>query len=231
MISIVSLANTCSPSWDQVEISNTAEDITGDIIGIYSLIFPYTLCPPELFTEMLRTNRLRAIASAAVLQCDFNLEHTLEAHDLLTRIDTFSAEEWAQPGTFYTEWLTIGTVYKSAVALYATLSLGSLTVLPPTLAVLDSQTAYGDVLLSNLRVALKAPRIAKFMVWPLIVAGVEAIHRGEATRNWVEASLEDLSRTLGTSYPLKACSILRRYWKGGVSGWDECFDRPYMVVL
>ncbi|KAL1794212.1 hypothetical protein ACET3X_007633 [Alternaria dauci] len=228
---IVSMANTCSPSWDQVEMSSTADDVTDDIMGIYSLIFPYTLCPPELFTEILCVNRLRAKASAAVLECDFDADHTLQAYDLLARIETFSVEDWAQAGTLYTEWVTVGTVYKAAVALYATLSLGSLTVLPADASLLDIQTAYSNVLLGSLRTALETRRIARFMAWPLVVVGVEAIYRGEATRSWIEARLEDLSRMLGTSGPLKARSVLRRYWKGGVAGWDECFDRPYVFVM
>ncbi|KAI4622302.1 hypothetical protein J4E83_005044 [Alternaria metachromatica] len=219
------------PSWDQVDISNTAEEMTEDITDMYSLIFPYTLCPRELFTEILRTNQLRAKASAAIQLCGFNPEHALEAYDVLGRIEAFSVEDWARAGTFCTEWLTVGLVYKSAVALYATLSLCSLMVLPTTASLLESQTAYGDVLLSNLGTALKAPRMAKFMVWPLIVAGVEAMHRGEGTRNWIEAGLEDLSRTLGTSCPLKVCSVLKRYWKGGVAGWDECFDQSYVFAI
>jgi hypothetical protein len=231
MISIVSLANTCSPSWDQVDISTTADDMTEEMTGVYSLIFPYTLCPPELFTEILQTNQLRAKAAATMWQGNLDPNHTLEAYELLGRIEAFSAEDWALSGTFCTEWLTIGMVHKSAIALYAILSLCSVTVLPLTPSLLDSQTAHGDVLLSNLRTAVKAPRMSKFMVWPLMVAGVEAIHRGEGTWNWIEASLEDLSRTIGTSYPLKACSILKRYWKGGVAGWDACFDRSYVFAI
>ncbi|KAI4932136.1 uncharacterized protein J4E92_004035 [Alternaria infectoria] len=219
------------PSWDQVDISNTAEEMTKDITDVYSLIFPYTLCPRELFTEILRTNQLRAKASAAIQLCDFNPNYALEAYGVLGRIEAFSVEDWARAGTFCTEWLTVGLVYKSAVALYATLSLCPLMVLPMTPSLLENQTAYGDVLLSNLDTALKAPRMAKFMVWPLIVAGVEAMHRGEGTRNWIEAGLEDLSRTLGTSCPLKVCSVLKRYWKGGVAGWDECFDQSYVFAI
>jgi len=231
MISIVSLSNTCSPSWDQVDISNTVEGMTEDITDMYSLIFPYTLCPRELFTEILRTNQLRAKASTAIQLCTFDPDYALEAYDVLSRIEAFSVEDWARAGAFCTEWLTVGLVYKSAVALYATLSLCPLMVLPTTPSLLESQTTYGDVLLSNLGTALKAPRMAKFMVWPLIVAGVEAMHRGEGTRNWIEAGLEDLSRTLGTSCSLKVCSVLKRYWKGGVVGWDECFDQSYVFAI
>ena len=83
MPSTVSLANTCSPSWDQTEISCAAEYTTEDVRRIYSLMHPYRLCPCELFMEILQTNRLRAKASAATnFLCEADPKHTLEAHDL-----------------------------------------------------------------------------------------------------------------------------------------------------
>lgn len=229
--SIVALANTCSPSWDQIEISKDSDNTIDEITEMYSLMFPYTLCPPELFFDMLRTNRLRHKASTALLLCDIDPDHTLEAHDLLTRIETFVPEDWAQPGTFYDEWLLVGTMYQSAAAIYCTMSFQSLTLLPNTLEMNAMRAVHGDRLLESLRAALKTPRVSKFMVWPLVVAGVESLYRGEGTRNWIEATLADLSRLLGTSSPLKARAVLRRYWKKGEPGWDECFDRPYVFII
>ena len=163
--------------------------------------------------------------------CDVDSGLMLAGHDLLRRIGSFSPKEWAQSSDSHAEWLMVGTVYKSAVSLYATLSLGSLGVLPPTVALHNSQTAHEDTLFCELRAALKVPRIAKFMVWSLVVAGVCAKERGEATRNWIEVSLGDISRVLGTSCPIKACAVLKRYWASDVSGWDQCFDRPYVLVV
>ena len=148
----------------------------------------------------------------------------------LSRIEAFGSKDWAQSGDSHPDWLTVGAVYKSAVSLYASLSLGSLGVLPPTVALENSQAAHNNPLFCELHAALKVPRIAKFMVWPLVVAGVQAKERGEATRNWVEASLRDISRVLGTGCPIKACAVLKMYWASDASGWDECFDRPNVLI-
>lgn len=228
---IISIANTCSPPWDQVDMTGVNDTIIDDVSSMYDLIFPYTLCPRELFVEILQINQLRTKASAAMLLFDIDPVHALEAQDLVVRIEAFSPEAWAQAGTLYSEWLMVGSIYKAAVSLYCTLSLQSLTILPPTVSLHRSQTGKGDLLLSSVRCALQTPRIARHMVWPLVVAGVEAIHRSEATKRWIEASLQDLSRLLGTSCPLKACAVLKRYWKGGVAGWDECFDRAYVFII
>ncbi|KAH7366665.1 fungal-specific transcription factor domain-containing protein [Pyrenochaeta sp. MPI-SDFR-AT-0127] len=230
-ILIVALANTCSPSWDQIEISKISDDSIDDIIEMYSLMFPYTLCPPVLFFDMLRTNRLRIKASTGLLLCEMDPDHALEAHDLLARIEAFSPEDWAQPGTFYDEWLLIGTMYQSATAIYCTMSLQSLTVLPSTLEMNAMRAVHGGRLLDSLRAALKSSRVTKFIVWPLVVAGVEALYRSEGIRHWIAATLADLSHLLGTSSPLKARAVLRRYWQKGEPGWDECFDRPYVFII
>ncbi|KAF1938743.1 hypothetical protein EJ02DRAFT_409887 [Clathrospora elynae] len=232
---IVTLGNACSPSWDQIEISGTFDRTVDDVTELYSLIFPYILCPLRLFSEIICTNHLRLKASTALFPCDVDAAHTLEGFDVLARIEAFSPGDWAQPGTslgtFYDEWLLLGTIYQAAVAIYTTMSLQSLVVLPSTLVMDAMRSAHGDGLLSDLGTALKYPRVARFMLWPLVVAGVEAAYRGEATRNWIEAMLCDLSRLLGTSSPLKARAVLRHYWLKGVPGWDECFDRPQVFII
>lgn len=227
LISIVTLATTYSPSLDIDSTSNEAIDTAREV---YTLIFPFTLCPPELFFELLKTNQLRHKAYAAMILFAMEPEHTLEAHDLLGRIEAFVPEDWAQPGTSYDEWLLIGTMYQAAAAIYCTMSLQSLTVLPDTLEMNAMRSIHGDRLLKSLRAVIKSPRLAKFAVWPLVVAGAEAGYRGEATRGCIETSLMELSRTLGTGSPLKARAVLRRYWQKGVPGWDECFDRSYVFI-
>lgn len=229
--SIISLANTCSPSWDQVDITGANGTIIEDLSSVYDLIFPYTLCPRELYIEILQIGQLRSKASAAMLLYDADPAHSLEAHDLIARIDAFSPEDWAQAGPLYSEWLLMGQIYQAAVSLYCSMSLQSLTVLPPSVSLQKAQEEKGNVLLSSVRIALQDPRMARHMVWPLVVAGVEGIHRSQATKDWIEASLGDLSRLLGTSCPLKASAVLKRYWKSGVAGWDSCFDRAYAFII
>jgi hypothetical protein len=90
---------------------------------------------------------------------------------------------------------------------------------------------YSEPLFSDLRTALQSPQLTKFMLWPLIVAGVAAMHRGQATRYWVERNLEDMGRTVGSTAPVKAGKVLREYWRRGVEGWDSCFERPYVFVV
>jgi len=223
--------NTCSPSWDQIDITGANRTIIDDVKSVYDLIFPYTLCPQELFIMILEINQLRTKASASLLLYEADPAHALEAHDLISRIERFLPESWAQGRPFFSEWLLLGKIYKAAVSLYCTMSLQSLTVLAPTVSLQATQTETGNELLSNLRSALKKPKLARHMVWPLVVAGIEVMHRGEATQNWIETSLGDLSRQLGTSCPLTARTVLKRYWKGGVAGWDECFDRAYVFII
>jgi hypothetical protein len=92
MIRIVQLGNSYSPSWDQMRIS---EQTVEDVADLYSLIFPYTLCPPELYFDMLRTTELRA---RAVVSGNVDLGFAVEAYEILARIEAFSPEDWAQPG-------------------------------------------------------------------------------------------------------------------------------------
>ncbi|KAI8938311.1 hypothetical protein NX059_005963 [Plenodomus lindquistii] len=232
-ILVITMANACSPASDQVQTSKQiCDDIVADYTDLYDLIFPYTLCPPEIFTAILKINELRAKASPQRLQSDGSeFELIPEAQDVLDSILTFRADDWAQRGAHYSDWHIIGTMYQAAVAVYCIMSLQSLAVLPRTLEMNAIRVEYGDILFGSLLRGSGIPRIAKFLAWPLIVAGVEAAYRGEGIKNWIEATLEHLSRSLGTSSPLKARTVLRRYWKKGEPGWEECFDRPEIALL
>ncbi|KAF2027869.1 hypothetical protein EK21DRAFT_71024 [Setomelanomma holmii] len=230
-ILIVIIANTCSPSWDQIDLSGTPQENASDVKELHLLIFPYTLCPPQLFFDIMKINNLRARASAVLFAGEMDPNHALDAQDLLTAIEAFSSKNWAQPGDHYDEWLRIGTVYQSAVALYCTMSLQSLTILPETLEMNSMRSIHGDRLIEGLKAAIKSPRLVSFLIWPIVVAGVQAGYRDEATRSWVGSQLSELSRKLGTSSPLKAQAVLRRYWQKEEPGWDECFDRPYVFVI
>jgi hypothetical protein len=228
----MTMANTCSPPWDQLAISASPECSISDIHDLYPLIFPYTLCPPTLFLCMVRISHLRARASLSIFSGTIDSSHTLEAHDLLTTIEAFRVHDWAQQGAHYEEWVLIGTIYQSAIALYCTMAFQSLTLFPVDFEMNTMRTVYADRLLTNLRIAVDMPRLVNFMCWPLTVAGVEAgYNRAEASRYWIGKQLSELSRVLGTSGPLKSLAVLRRYWQKGEPGWDECFDRAYVFVV
>jgi hypothetical protein len=71
------------------------EQSVEDVADFYSLIFPYTLCPPELYFDILRTTELR---TRAMISKSVEPGLELEAYEILARIEAFSPEEWAQPG-------------------------------------------------------------------------------------------------------------------------------------
>ena len=229
--SIVNLANTCSPSWKHISLAGTLQQHLDDISDLYTLFFPFTLCPQELYLTILRINDLRQRAAAALADCRIDSKHSQEADAILRRIEDFAVNDWAQPGKHHGEWLSIVSVYQSTLAIYCIMSLQSFSIIPNTPEMDAKRSLYGDLLLGSLKVAVKSPRLINVIMWSLTVAGVEAGYRDEATQCWIEKELEALSRVLGTNSPLKARAVLRRYWSRPMRGWDECFDEAYVFIL
>ncbi|KAF1915756.1 hypothetical protein BDU57DRAFT_586971 [Ampelomyces quisqualis] len=230
-IIILTTANTCSPAWDQLNLCGDPEQNFKDIEEIYNLLFPYTLCPPALFFDIMRISQLRQKASIVLFSGDMESSHALEAHDLLNHIEAFRPEDWAQPNEYYEDWLLIGTIYQSAIAIYCTMAFQSLTLFAGTLEMNSMRSIHGDRLLAGLGQGVKSSHLKNFMMWPLQVAGVEAGYRDGETRYWIGTQMENLSRHLGTSGPLKCLAVLKRYWRKQEPGWDECFDKPYACVI
>jgi hypothetical protein len=162
-LSIIATANTCSPSWDQVPLSDTPEqNIVDDVKEIYKLIFPSTLCPRTLFFAALRILQLRKTASAVLFSGAMDHGHSLEAHDLLTEIEAFSPEDWAKPDESHDNWPPSGTIYQSTVALYCSMAFQPLTISLNSLEMNVMRCAHGDRLLSSLSLAINAPRLTYF---------------------------------------------------------------------
>ena len=86
---------------------------------------------------------------------------------------------------------------------------------------------HGQLLHSCLNEALSSPRVKRFMIWPLVVLGVEVVHGGLETRTFVRKQLLEMSRHAGTYVPLTAKGVLERFWTSSETGWDSCFDKPY----
>lgn len=228
--SIVTFSNSLGPPSEQVNITEPLDKLIKEVEKLYSLIFPYVLCPPTLYMEIIRINRLRQDITTSPFEDASH--HTLEAFDILTRIEDFVPEDWAQPGEHYNEWLLIGTMYQSAIALYCTMSLQSVAALPNTFEMDSMRSVHGGRLLKSLEPSVYSMQLVKFSLFPLCVLGVEAGYRpNQSTRYWIEKRLEEHSRLLGTNSSLKARAVLQRYWKRGEPGWDECFDRPYVFIL
>lgn len=226
----MTFSNSLGPAADQISITEPLEQHVEEVEKVYSLVFPYILCPPTLFNEIVRINRLRR--EVTISPFDDSSQHTLDAHDILARVEAFEPEDWAQPGENHEDWRLIGSIYQSAIALYCTMSLQAVGALPDSLEMVTMRTIHGERLLENLKASAQSRHLKKFSLFPLCVLGVEAgFHDQQSTRTWIERRLEDHSRLLGTSSPLKARAVLRRYWQRKKAGWDECFDGPYVFIL
>lgn len=226
---IAIFGNATSPPLSSIILMPSSSQLPLFITEVYDLIFPHVLCPPSLFLDIININMLR---SQALNLCFTNDCAQTEAEELLSHIDAFSPEDWAQPNTsFHSEWLHIGTVYQSAVAVFCISSLQSVSILPNTVRLNAIRASHGDRLFLSLKAALISWQVRKFMLWPLVVAGVEAMNHGVAERSWVEDQLEKISRDIGSNSPLKARAVLREYWRKGRKGWDRCFDVPYAFIV
>ncbi|KAF1925762.1 uncharacterized protein M421DRAFT_69063 [Didymella exigua CBS 183.55] len=227
---IVTFSNTLGLAADQISITEPIEQHIEEVEKYYSLIFPYLLCPPTLFIEIIRINRLRWEVTNAPF--DNPYQHTLDAHDILARVEAFEPGDWAQPGENHEDWQLIGSIYQSAIALYCTMSLQAVGTLPDSLEMVTMRTIHAERLFEDLKTSARSRHLRKFSLFPLCVLGVEAgFHDQPSTRTWIERRLDDHSRLLGTSSPLKARAVLRRYWQRKKAGWDECFDGLYVCIL
>lgn len=189
--------------------------------------FGFQMCPPPLFAEIIRINDLRMrTAKAESVQTMHKL--SLEACEILGRIEDYSPTQWAHSKPLSTQnWLALGAMYKSATAIYCILSFQSLVLLPLDLAFRKCCFRYSQLLETLLAEAVTTPSTKRFVLWPLIVLGVEAAHGDLSLRMFIGKQLIEMSCYLGSNVPLVAKSVLEKFWVSGETDWDACFDRPY----
>lgn len=221
------MGNTTSPPDTQIHLTTPHSQLSPFIAESYDLIFPHICCPPSLFQDIISINYLRSQIRNLSIGED---SARAEAEELLRRIEAFSPEDWAQPNSFHSEWLLIGTIFQSSVAIYCITSLQSLSILPIAPYLDAIRASHGDRLLLSLKAAVLSRQARKFLLWPLVVAGIVVMDKDIWEKSWVEEQLVELSRDNGSSTPLKARTVLESYWKKGKKGWDVCWDEPYAFV-
>ncbi|KAI1370492.1 fungal-specific transcription factor domain-containing protein [Hypoxylon crocopeplum] len=226
LLFIAVIGNTTCPASD-LTMTGSQFDALDFLLERFSVaVSSFHTCPLPLFAEIIKTNHLR---TRATRHCATRAEDlSQEAYEILERIHCFSPEGWAESKDLSREdWLLIGKVYRAAVALYCILSLQSLSVLPTTPMLRAHCASHGQLLTALVNEGLSSQRMKRFMIWPLVVLGVEAVHGGAAMRAFIAKLLPEMSRDVGTYVPLTAKRVLESFWGSGETRWDACFDRPY----
>ncbi|KAL2266660.1 hypothetical protein VTJ83DRAFT_6012 [Remersonia thermophila] len=159
------------------------------------------------------------------------------------------------------DWLNLTTAYHAATFLYALLALQSAGVLPagpssaprPVSSLSHLRAHHACRLRASLAACVASPRTRRRVVWPLVVAGVEAGAPGwiddddedagggggdgspdarERVRKWVAETLSALAREQGAAVSEVARGVLEGFWKrGGKGGWEGCFEVAMCLAL
>lgn len=193
---------------------------------------PFQMCPPPLFAEIIKINHLRMRVYQSILGSDMHVFRH-ESQTILDRVHDFSPELWACEKASPGHRIVLGSVYQAAVALYCILSLQSMAVLAtsPDLGRLCS--THGRHLRTLVCHGLGSPVTKRFMLWPLVVLGVEAGQQqaddqqeASSKQCFVVESLTSLSYDVASYMPLMAKKVLQDFWKSGDGHWDSCFKKP-----
>lgn len=226
-------------------------------------------CPSPLFVEIIRINDLRRrqtlLSEDDVLESDsesdsghfshrnpcskakkrdtVRIEAETEADAILARVLDFDVCRWAREEDagrgHYNSWSTIGSIYKSATVIFATLSLPipnceaeSCESLP--IRKLNNAKHVAALASYTRSLAAEIERIIDQPVswrvpwrWPAIALGVAAAQGPVAHRNLVSRCLVKAGTELGFPLPFQANEVLTRFWESGNTGWNDCFDMPY----
>ena len=221
------MANTTTPPSQHISPTSQLEliDIMTELYG--DGIYPILLCPPYLLMDVIKINNLRFQTTYSPMT-----ETTrATAHEILEHIEAFSPEDWTGTNPDAREdWLLLGRMYKSSVALYCISSLQSLSILPSSKCYTAMRTVHGTRLYTLLPKVIRRPRIKHFTIWPLVVAGMQAVDTSFNVRRIVDGQLSELSKIMGCPTPMLASVVFHRFWTSGQTGWDECFDKAYVFV-
>ncbi|KAE8370637.1 fungal-specific transcription factor domain-containing protein [Aspergillus caelatus] len=221
------MANTTTPPSQHIPPTSQLEliDIMTELYG--DGIYPILLCPPYLLMDVIKINNLRFQTTSSPIT-----EITrATAHKILEHIEAFSPEDWTGTNSEAREdWLLLGRMYKSSVALYCISSLQNLSILPSSKYYTAMRTVHGTCLYTLLPKVTHRPRIKHLTIWPLVVAGMQAVDASPNVRRIVDELLSDLSKVMGCPTPMLASAVFHRFWTSGQTRWDECFDKAYVFV-
>ncbi|KAI0973544.1 fungal-specific transcription factor domain-containing protein [Xylaria arbuscula] len=253
-------ANTTSPSDDMVmELSHpknmdflrSAWGGSGDVTSLYI----GSICPPALFASVIQINHLRALAHRGLSPSSTPASHSpnpnpssvssssspeedisiyADPQTILSQILHFSPETYASGNSnarTYANWHLVGRIHQSATSLYCILSLQSALLLPNTPTLQQTTHTHYERLLLDLKEGYKQSNFKNCFFWPLVVAGVAAVRGTAFERAFIADTLRENVAHMGCAMPILARRVLGAFWSSGKSGWDGCFDQPYIFLL
>ncbi|KAI1808218.1 fungal-specific transcription factor domain-containing protein [Daldinia bambusicola] len=226
---LVVMGNTTCPASDILTIGSEPDTADFLLKQFREEMSPYHMYPLPLFSDIISVNHLRMCAMQRTNVTTEELSQ--EANRILQHVQDFSPEQWADSKRSPEDWVLIGRIHQAAVVIYLILSLQSVSILPMTSGLSAYCATQGKLLQALISTGLSSPKTERFMVWPLIVLGVYAVHGDLAMRAFVIQQLPNLSCNLGTFVPLTAKQVLESFWDSGESRWDVCFSKPYIFTM
>lgn len=224
------VSDSSSPPADQVLTPQDIRHLDFLISFLENAGYTFNTYPAELFSQIMRINRLRALATKyGTPPQDLNQQ----ACEILSQLQAFSVEKWFEKtkDSCKEDHILLGDTYRSAVLLYCISSLQSVSVLSPTSSLKELASTETQALYDLMKQALRKPRIKMFLVWPLMVLGVEAVHgKIHEKRDFVRKWTEDMCTFTGSYSLFHLREVLERFWASGKTTWDGCFDKPYLFT-
>ncbi|KAJ3478464.1 hypothetical protein NLG97_g8572 [Lecanicillium saksenae] len=185
--------------------------------------------------------RLRARAFAGELT---ETSLTASVHHLFDEVSSVEVDDWIRETSAHTDnAVDLAAIFRAAVLLYGILALPrrAVALWARSLAGNEGITrldAYGSVRLAQQKALLKmmrelAPRLTCrcCITWPLTVLGV-AVSDGwlDDARDFVVESFLFVSAERGEGGGgFKTLRKLREFWSSGKTGWDDCFQEPFIA--
>ncbi|KAI0486979.1 fungal-specific transcription factor domain-containing protein [Xylaria cf. heliscus] len=219
-----------------------------------------SICPPSLFATIIRINHLRALAARGIATSysstttitttttspstssspspssasEDDLPVYTDAQTLLDRLLDFSPPLYASANstpTTQANWLLVARIYQSSAVLFCILSLQHVLLLPESLELSRLRSTHYDRLLLDLREGFRHVNFKNCFFWPLVVAAAAAARGSAFERAFLADLMSDSVADMGSSMPLLARRVMVAFWDSGKSGWDDCFDQPYLFIM
>ncbi|KAJ6782089.1 hypothetical protein PWT90_06214 [Aphanocladium album] len=225
------MGNATSPASRQISGPNLMSD--DDVKLVYEWWYYSCMsCSEDLFLYIVHINRLRVQALTRQVA---DAAYATKVRRVLDGILSVNVDAWLEEVRSNGPYpLDLVHAFR-----YATLLYGIMTLPPHAVAswphAADGGLVYYRELMRALERLYAADDGMTRAMWPLVVAGVAAASEeepsGAASRTLVDGALLRITRRPsddGSSLP--NLLQLRKFWKSGKKGWEDCFDEPHSSV-